>query len=104
MTIKAQRGLISKMRAYHKALFLVMILISQFPLQAAPRLPARLQNAEAAKRTRPERAVKAQRFSRDPTNLLQAYRATLRQLREEYGGTRDMPDVRFFLFGMEPRR
>lgn len=37
-------------------------------------------------------------------NLLQDYRAQLDALRHEYGGVHELPDVRFFLFGMGPRR
>ena len=35
-----------------------------------------------------------------PAERLTAYRAELDAFRKEYGGTRDLPDVRFFLFGM----
>lgn len=35
--------------------------------------------------------------------LLQDYRTSLNSFRDEFGGTRDMPDVNFFLFGMGNR-
>lgn len=35
--------------------------------------------------------------------VLQGYRAELARFRAEYGGTRELPDVRFFLFGLGPR-
>jgi len=38
-----------------------------------------------------------------PGELLAAYRAELDAFRSEYGGTRELPDVRFFLFGMGDR-
>ena len=39
----------------------------------------------------------------EPAARLAAYRAELDAFRKEYGGTRDLPDVRFFLFGMGQR-
>ncbi len=35
-----------------------------------------------------------------PPALLQAYRAELNQFHQDFGGSRDLPDERFFLFGM----
>ena len=35
--------------------------------------------------------------------VLAAYRAELDRFRKEFGGVRDLPDTRFFLFGMGPR-
>ncbi len=50
-------------------------------------------------------AEKAADFTyRSLVNDLSMYRKTLASLQKEYGGTRKMPDVRFFLFGMGPRR
>ncbi len=39
----------------------------------------------------------------EPAEVLTAYRAELDAFRKEYGGARDLPDVRFFLFGMGSR-
>ncbi len=49
-------------------------------------------------------ATQIKAASLDSVKLLDAYRQNLKLLREEYGGSRDLPDVRFFLFGMGPRR
>jgi hypothetical protein len=38
------------------------------------------------------------------SDRLAAYRCELAAFREEFGGTRELPDVNFFLFGMGPRR
>lgn len=38
-----------------------------------------------------------------PEQRLAAYRAELDAFRREFGGARELPDVRFFLFGMGPR-
>ncbi len=38
-----------------------------------------------------------------PDAGLAAYRAELAEFRREFGGERELPDVRFFLFGMGPR-
>ncbi len=51
------------------------------------------QNSKIGKGTK----IKA--VALDSTQLLDAYRKNLQLLREEYGGSRDLPDVRFFLFG-----
>jgi len=39
----------------------------------------------------------------DPAASLRSYRSDLEAFRNEYGGTRDLPDVPFFQFGMGPR-
>jgi hypothetical protein len=39
----------------------------------------------------------------DPAARLAAYRGELAAFRKEYGGTRDLPDVHFYLFGMGQR-
>jgi hypothetical protein len=36
--------------------------------------------------------------------ILAAYRAELDRFRKEFGGARDLPDTRYFLFGMGPRK
>jgi hypothetical protein len=41
--------------------------------------------------------------SRSPAELLATYRTELQAFRREYGGARELPDVRFFLFGMGNR-
>ncbi|MCU0872765.1 MAG: hypothetical protein MUE50_10515 [Pirellulaceae bacterium] len=47
--------------------------------------------------------VSARDEPRSAQSRLAAYRAELDLFRQEFGGTRDLPDVRFFLFGMGPR-
>ena len=41
--------------------------------------------------------------ARDPAQELQSYRQELKSLRAEFGGVQELPDVRFFLFGMGNR-
>lgn len=43
------------------------------------------------------------RAADDPAVTLAAYRAELTAFRREFGGSRELPDVRFFLFGMGQR-
>lgn len=42
--------------------------------------------------------------NRPPAAALESYRAELHRFRQAFGGARDLPDERFFLFGMGPRQ
>lgn len=48
-------------------------------------------------------ALSAEETPGTPVARLAAYRAELEQFRREFGGARELPDVRFFLFGMGQR-
>ncbi len=52
----------------------------------------------------PKTLPPARRRLLSPQEALRDYRDNLKKLRKEFGGVRTLPEVKFFLFGMGPRR